>query len=360
MSNNPKLCVLLTPPVSNPEFQLLADALDQSGCKVYTDINEFWNPTRHYNVLHTQFPEFLYGYSLKQSTSKRYTFKLKISKQLNIFRDSGTKIIWTAFNLKGHEQKYAGINNYVYSETVRLCHGIITIASIGKNMIINSFPLAKQKPIITIPHGNYIGVYPDSITRSEARKQLKIKKGEIVLLYFGLQRKYKDMYLVFKAFMEARKVNNNIRLLLAGQPFTYRRKLFFIYVNLFYRNITVIPTYIPDNEIQIYFKAADIAVFAFKNIFTSGSIILAESFGLPIIAPKIGCLPDQVPKSVGFLYNHGDKTHFSETILKAINSDLKKRGKRAREFQCPKEWKSIGIRTKVFYESILSDKVSCK
>lgn len=360
MSNNPKLCVLLTPPVSNPNFQMLADALTRSGCDIYTDINEFWNPTRHYNVLHTQLPEFLAGFSLKQSTSKRYVSELKINKQLNIFRDYGTKIIWTAFNLKSHEQKHIGEKNYIYSAIVKLCHGIIIITPMGEKILNNTYPIAKQKPIITIPHGNYIGVYPDSITRSEARKQLRFKEDEIVLLYFGLQRKYKDMYLVYKAFKESYKVNKKIRLLIVGQPFTYRRKIFFLYVKLFCRNITVIPTYLPDNKIQIYFKSADIAVFAFKYMFVSGSIILAESFGLPIIAPNIGCFPDQVPKSVGFLYNHGDRVHLSKTILKAINSDLKKSGRRSREFQRTQDWKSIGIKTKAFYDSILSDKVSYK
>lgn len=355
MSSNPKLCVLLIPPVSNPFFQMLADALTQSGCNIFTDTNEFWNPTRHYNVLHIQFPEFLARNSSEPSISMQYKPELKFSEQLNIFRDSGTKIIWTAHNLKGHEQKHTGTNNSVYSEIVKLSHGIIIQTPIGKNILISSYPFAKQKPIITIPHGNYIDVYPDSITRRRARKQLRIKEGEIVLFYFGLQRKYKDMYLVFKAFKESHKVNNNIRLLLVGQPFTYRRKLFFLYAKLFYRNITVIPTYIPDNEIQIYFKAADIAIFAYKNVFMSGSIILAESFGLPIIAPNIGCLPDLVPESVGFLYAHGDKAHLSKTILKAINSDLKKRGRRASKLQRTKDWKSIGIKTKAFYDSILSD-----
>ncbi len=352
MSSSPKLCVLLTPPVSNPEFQLLADALGKAGCNIFIDLNEFWNPTRHYDVLHTQFPEFLDGFSSRQSKSKQYTSELKISKQLAFFRDSGTKIIWTAFNLKGHEQKYTGINNFIYSEIIQHCHGIIIIAPIGENLLISSYPRAKQKPIITIPHGNYIGVYPDNITRSEARKHLKIKNGEIVLLYFGLQRKYKDIHLVYRAFKESSKVNKKIRLLIAGQPLTYRRKLFFLYLKLFCRHITVVSNYIHDNEIQIYFKAADIAVFAFKNIFTSGSIILAESFGLPIIAPNIGCFPDQVPKSVGFLYAHGDKSHLSATILKAINSNLKERGEKAREIQLSKDWKSIGINTKAFYDSI--------
>ena len=355
MSNIPKFFVLLIPPVTNPFFQLLADALIKAGCDVYTDTNEFWNPTRHYNVLHIQFPEFLAKNSHKQSISKQHSSELKFSEQLNIFRDSGTKIIWTVHNLKGHEQKYTGINNHVYSETVKLCHGIIVQAPIGKNLLINSYPLAKQKPIITIPHGNYIGVYPDSITKSEAKNQLKIKEEEIVLLYFGLQRKYKDMYLVFKAFKKSHKVNNNIRLLLIGQPFTYRRRLFFLYIKLLCRNITVIPTYIPDNEIQTYFRAADIAIFAFKKVFMSGSIILAESFGLPIIAPNIGCLPDLVPKSVGFTYNHSDKAHLSKTILKAINSDLEKMGKKATEIQHTKDWKNIGTKTKAFYDSILSD-----
>jgi glycosyltransferase involved in cell wall biosynthesis len=87
----------------------------------------------------------------------------------------------------------------------------------------------------------------------------------------------------------------------------------------------------------------------------SGSIILAESFGLPTIAPNIGCLPDLVPESAGFLYNHRDTVHLSKTILTAVNSDLKKKGRSALEIQRTMDWKSIGIKTKAFYDSIQSD-----
>ncbi len=354
MSNNLKLCVLLTPSVSNPVFQMLEDTLTHSGCQVYTDINEFWNPSRHYNVLHTQFPEFLDGFSSKQSTSKRYASELKICKQLNIFRNSGTKIIWTAFNLKGHEQKHVGEKNYIYSAMVKLCHGIIIISPLGEKIIKNTYPRAKQKPIITIPHGNYIGVYPNSITRSEARKQLKIKKGEKVLLYFGLQRKYKDIYLVYKSFKDANKKTKNLQLLIAGQPWGIKRRLFFLYLKYFNKNIIVVSTYIKDNELQIYFNAADIAIFAFTDILTSGSIILAQSFGLPTIAPNIGCIPDMVPKSVGFLYKHRNKAHLSETILSVLNYDLATMGLKAKIMQFEIEWKSIGQKTKNFYESIIN------
>ena len=89
MKNNTKLRILLIPTVSNPEFQMLADALTQSGCKVYTDINEFWHPTRNYDVLHTQFPESLNGFSKKRSPSKEYASELRIIKQLTNFKDLG-------------------------------------------------------------------------------------------------------------------------------------------------------------------------------------------------------------------------------------------------------------------------------
>lgn len=80
---------------------------------------------------------------------------------------------------------------------------------------------------------------------------------------------------------------------------------------------------------------------------------MAQSFGLPIIAPNTGCLPDLVPDSTGFLYDHGDKNHLSKTILLAANSDLEKRGIKARELQLANDWKSIGIKTKTFYGEIL-------
>lgn len=349
MYNNSKLNVLLIPPVNNPFFTRLTDALTNSRCNICTNTNEFWNPTKYYDILHIQFPEFL-----GNSFVNQHKALLGIRNQLNNFKFAGTKIIWTAHNLNPHEKKY---KNLIYPTIVKESHGIIVQSQIGKKLLINKYPFAVKKQIITIPHGNYIGVYPNEITKKQARDKLKIIEEETVFLNFGLQRDYKNVYLVYQAFKKSLKLNNHIRLLIFGQPFTIRRKIFFLYLKYFQKKVTVIPSYIPDNEIQIYFNAADIAIFAYKNIFMSGSVILAESFGLPIIAPNIGCLPDLVPESVGFLYNQNNRTDFASNIINATNSNLSKMGKNAGKLQLQMDWNHIGTITREFYDSILSNRI---
>lgn len=346
MPSQSKFNVLLIPPVNNPFFAKLKDALTNSNCNVCTNTTEFEQPTKHYDILHIQFPEFLYD---PRANQRKVLAETK--KQLNSFKSAGTKIIWTAHNLRPHEQKD---KNLVYPAIIEESHGIIVQAELGKKLLIDEYPFAENKIIIIIPHGNYIGVYPDNITKIHARDKLKIEAEEKVLLNFGLQRNYKNNYLIYKAFKKTLKSKNNVRLLILGQPFTFQRKVFFLYLKYLQKQVTVVPSYIPDDELQIYFNAADIAVFAYKNIFMSGSVILAESFGLPIIAPKTGCLPDLVPDSVGFLYNQGDTKHLSNTILKAINSNLNEMSKNAKKMQLRMDWNHIGEMTRKFYDSILS------
>ena len=43
--------------------------------------------------------------------------------------------------------------------------------------------------------------------------------------------------------------------------------------------------FVPDGEVQHYLLAADAVVLPFKEILTSGSAMLALSFGRPVVAP---------------------------------------------------------------------------
>ena len=47
--------------------------------------------------------------------------------------------------------------------------------------------------------------------------------------------------------------------------------------------------YIPDAELQVWLRAADVVVLPFRDILTSGSAILALSFGRAVVAPALGC-----------------------------------------------------------------------
>ena len=352
------IAVLFVPTVSNLQFRNLNKALIDSGCDVNCNIDEFWNPSKIYDILHIQFPEFLYGYS--QSRIKIYQRKIeeKVVRQLKYFNEIGTKIIWTAFNIKGHEQKYYGERNLVYNEISKTCHGIITMGPSYHDFLKKIYPELMGKPMVVIPHGHYIDSYSNNISKIDARKLLNINKNKIVLLVFGLQRKYKNIYFIYKAFKKVHKTNDKVQLLIAGAPWGIKRRVLLKLLDLFYSDIIIEPRYINDDEIQIFFNASDIAVFSFKNMITSGSIILAQSFGLPVIVPNIGCFPDIVTKSTGFVYNNNDVDSCVEEIHNCVNSDFKRIGKAGKTTLESTSWNQIGHQTKLFYEQILKNEIN--
>ena len=52
--------------------------------------------------------------------------------------------------------------------------------------------------------------------------------------------------------------------------------------------------FVPDDELQVYLRAADVVATPFLEIFTSGSVLLAMSFGKAVIAPRRGCVAETV------------------------------------------------------------------
>ena len=64
--------------------------------------------------------------------------------------------------------------------------------------------------------------------------------------------------------------------------------------------------FIPDDEMQLFLNAGDCMVLPYSEILTSGAAMLALSFGLPVIAPLIGSLPELISPECGMLYERND------------------------------------------------------
>ncbi len=56
--------------------------------------------------------------------------------------------------------------------------------------------------------------------------------------------------------------------------------------------------FIPDEEMELYFKAADVLVLPYKEIFQSGVLFLAYSFGLPVVATDVGSFREDIVEGV--------------------------------------------------------------
>src|SRR5208337_1565687 len=81
--------------------------------------------------------------------------------------------------------------------------------------------------------------------------------------------------------------------------------------------------FIPDEETEVYFKAADVLVLPYRHIYQSGVLFLGYSFGLPVVAADVGSLKDDIVEgNTGFVFRPEDPVDLARTIQRYFASDL--------------------------------------
>lgn len=236
---------------------------------------------------------------------------------LIIIRLSGKKIVFTVHDLdKDIKQSrvWVALNNIAHYTVCLLADKIHVHNEYSRKRLKEKY--RRQRGVITIPHGNYIGVYPNTISRTDAKRKLGILDEAFVYLFLGLLRPYKGLEDLIRAFDNPGLKHG--RLVIAGQVFgsnSYGAGL----AKLAQKNkrITLVQKFIPDADIQLYMNACDIFVLPYKHITTSGAAALALSFGRPIIAPAITSFTEVVTKETGILYEPSEKDALSNALVAA-------------------------------------------
>ena len=81
--------------------------------------------------------------------------------------------------------------------------------------------------------------------------------------------------------------------------------------------------FIPDEETEVYFKAADAVILPYRQIYQSGVLFLGHSFGLPVLAADVGSLKDDIVEGkTGFTFRPEDPVDLARAIKQYFASDL--------------------------------------
>jgi glycosyltransferase involved in cell wall biosynthesis len=155
--------------------------------------------------------------------------------------------------------------------------------------------------LTVVPIGNYIGCYPNRVSRTEARQRLDLSSADFLFLFLGLVRPYKGLEELIDAFKAIESPAG--RLWIVGRPFDQRYQKRLLGLCRDQPAIRFVPDYVPDEAIQLYMNACNVCVLPYRNFTTSSAAMLAWSFGRPIVAPAIGSFPELVTPGVGILYD---------------------------------------------------------
>lgn len=317
--------------------------------------------SRHYDVdmVHISWPHLFFvvtglsQYSIINvvaSTVKSLCFIFDII----AFRFFGNGVVWTFHNKYNHEKRHLWIESLVRKFLPVICSGVIVHCNEGKRIVQNQSCFDIGKKVEVVPHGNYIDAYPNTVSKSEARNSVDINRNDFVFLFFGQIRPYKGVFTLVNEFQRS-DVENAV-LLIVGSPSDQETETRLSSISAQNPNVETVLQFIPDDDIQYYMNAADVVVLPYRDVLTSGGAMLAMSFGKPVIAPELGCLPEMLTQQKSLLYDPGSNDGLSDALESAYRSkSLSRVGKLNMERAEDLSWDHIAKETKRVYAKIHQD-----
>ncbi|MDR9419021.1 glycosyltransferase [Gracilimonas sp.] len=215
-----------------------------------------------------------------------------------LFHLLGGKIVWTLHNEFPHDQKYLKLHSFLHQKMANWadllhvhCKTAVSIMSLRLN--------APQEKFKLVPHPEF----PASpLSSNKAREQLNehynitLYKHNKVFLMFGNISQYKQIKEVAEIVID---IEEDCYLMIAGPVKKGNNELYYDLKELDenHERIVLIPDFIEEDMVPVFYSAADVCVFNYREILSSGGYHMAKAYNKPVIAPNLGCLSEEGDQS---------------------------------------------------------------
>ncbi len=256
---------------------------------------------------------------------------------LAAYRLLKNNVVWTVHELDAYESRYPRTDAWFRAVLMKLCRRLFVHGEYTRNEVQDKHGFVR--PIDIARHPSYIGWYKDEATREQARQKLGLPEAACVYLFFGYVKPYKGVEDLIEAFHSVQ--DNQAFLLVVGKPLDEEIKIKIESMALADPRIRTFLGYIADDDIQYFFRAADVVVFPFRNTQTSGSLMLALSFGCPVIAPAIATLPEYIDANSAIFFDPKLPENLARALSEAANAPLADMAKAARRQAESLSWEDM-------------------
>lgn len=340
----------------NPYQTLLSRALETENVKVYFPsgyrrVFPIFRAIRAYSgsikVLHLH---WLDPYLKGDNSFIKFFYCLKFLLDILLTRGAGVKIVWTIHNTISHNSKFPRIELWTGRVLVKIVDRIIVHHQAAINEIVRLYRLNPGK-IAVIPHGHYRDIYPQEIDSLEARRQLGLPESGKIYLNLGMLKPYKGIERLLQLWQDHQSILKGNSLSIAGKALDDSYGQMLTRQASKTENVILHNKFVADEQIHLYFSAADIVVLPFERILTSGSLILAMSYGKPVIAPRLGSIPETLGVADWLLYNPDDERGLLHAIKDSTQTDLNTLGQLVSESCDRLNWRAIAQQTVSVYQN---------
>ncbi len=265
----------------NPYLPRLAAALAETGVTTRSARYLATLAARpdHARWLHVHWPEWMLTDASRARAHARAAW---FDALVRVARARGLRLAWTAHNLLGHDDPHSDLARAARVRWLAAC-----------DVVFGHFPSAEQDVrdlgfrgrFALTPHPHFADDYPAAPARDVARRALGYAPGETVVLAFGAIEPYKGFDRLAAAFV--RHAPATARLLVAGRASDRGA------VEALHRavggdpRVRVETAFVPRERVPMLFAAADVLACAYRSFYTSGTAMLALSFGTPLLGPAV-------------------------------------------------------------------------
>lgn len=269
----------------------------------------------------------------------------------------GLKIVATIHDVESFHKKRDKADAALFLSSL---DGVIVHNEISReevSRLVNERPVA----LTVIPHGNYIGYIGDPMSREEARKNLGLPRKGSVFLFFGQIKKVKGLEVALKALNMVIKKSPETVLLIAGKMWKDDATIYQEMIQGYglTNNVAWHDGYVPQERVDWYYYASDAVVLPYRRIYQSGVLLMAMSYGLPVIASDLPGMREVITHDDnGYLFATGDHAALAERIAHLIQEPQTARmiGERGREYVLTHhDWSIIGDKTVEFYRKVMEE-----
>ncbi|HEY5629875.1 MAG TPA: glycosyltransferase [Candidatus Limnocylindrales bacterium] len=225
---------------------------------------------------------------------------------------AGGRLVWTVHNILPHGAARESAEARLSAAIADRADVVHVLAATTPRLVAPYFELPTDR-ILHVPHASYLGAYEDHVTRLDARHELGLLPDEFVFAVVGAIRPYKGLTELLDAWQSATAVAPR-RLVIAGQPSDEPGVQDLIERAALDPTVLVDARKIPAPEMQLFLRAADVAILPYLRSLNSGALALALTFGLPVIVPAGGGLAEVVDEGFARTVRPGDPADLRRAI----------------------------------------------
>ncbi len=231
-------------------------------------------------------------------------------------RKRGTRVVLVCDNLVPHEPKPydAAFSRWM----MRNSDGYLVMSdSVERDLDV----LKPGAPRRRVPHPFYAQFDRGRFTRESARAKLGLA-GDVAL-FFGYVRHYKGLDTLLEAWPLVRAKRPGATLVVAGEFYEKPDAYMALAKAAGEGAVRMLNRYIPDDEVEALFRAADVTVLPYRSGTQSGVTHVAYALGSPVIATTVGGITETVRDGeTGLTCPPEDPRALADTVVRFFEQGL--------------------------------------